>query len=134
MKNRFSLLLTALMLCFTLQLNAQNKNAKPFVIPELREWVGATGEFEITEATKVVYSKSQPQAGNAAQLFVFDYRKMTGTSLKFVEGKAGKGDILISIKNNKKLGNEGYKITIGNNVKIEATTERGAIWATRTLL
>ena len=134
MKNRFSLLLTALMLCFTLQLNAQNKNAKPFVIPELREWVGATGEFEITEATKVVYSKSQPQAANAAQLFVFDYRKMTGAELQLVAGKAGKGDILISIKNNKKLGNEGYKITIANDVKIEATTERGAIWATRTLL
>ena len=134
MKNRFSLLLTALLLCFTLQLNAQDKNAKPFVIPELREWVGATGEFEITEATKVVYSKSQPEAANVAQQFVFDYKIMTGTKLQLVTGKAGKGDIQISLKNNKKLGNEGYKITIGNNVKIEATTERGAIWATRTLL
>ena len=48
MKNRFTLLLTALMLCLSLQLNAQNKNAKPFVIPELREWTGSTGEFTIT--------------------------------------------------------------------------------------
>ena len=93
MKNRFTLLLTALMLCFTLQINAQNKNAKPFVIPELREWTGATGEFEITETTKVVYSKSQPGAANAAQLFVFDYRNMTGIALAPVAGKAGKGDI-----------------------------------------
>ena len=134
MKNRFTLLLTALLLCFTLQLNAQNKNAKPFVIPELREWVGATGEFEITEATRIVYSKSQTEAANVAHQFVFDYYKMTGIELKVVAGKAGKGDIQITIKKDKKLGNEGYRIAIANNIKIEATTTRGAIWATRTLL
>ena len=66
MKNRFTLLLTALLLCLTVQLNAQNKNEKPFVIPELREWTGATGEFEITGATKVVYSK--PQIADIAAL------------------------------------------------------------------
>ena len=134
MKNRFTLLLTALLLCFTLQLNAQNKNAKPFVIPELREWVGATGEFTITEATKVVYPKSQTEAANIAHQFVFDYYKMTGIELKVVAGKAGKGDIQITIKKDKKLGSEGYKIAIANNIKVEATTARGAIWATRTLL
>ena len=134
MKNRFTLLLTALLLCFTLQLNAQNKNAKPFVIPELREWVGATGEFTITETTKIAYSKSQPEAANIAHQLVFDYYKMTGIELKVVAGKAGKGDIQITIKKDKKLGNEGYRIAIANNIKIEATTTRGAIWATRTLL
>ena len=134
MKNRFTLLLTALMLCFTLQLNAQDKNAKPFVIPELREWVGATGEFTITGNTKVVYSKLQPEAANAAQQFVFDYHKMTGTELKTVAGKAGRGNIILFIEENEKLGNEGYTINIGDNVEISATTPRGAIWATRTLL
>ena len=134
MKNRFTLLLTALVLCFAMQLNAQNNNEKPFVIPELREWVGATGEFEITGATKVVYSKSQPQLADVAALLAEDYCKMTGTELQVVAGKAAKGDIFISLKNNKKLGNEGYKVTIANDVKIEATTARGAMWATRTLL
>ena len=127
-------MLTALILCFTLQLNAQNKNVKPFVIPELREWVGATGEFTITEATKVVYSKSQPQAAEVAKLFAEDYKKMTGVELQVVAGKAGKGDILISLKKNKKLGNEGYTMKIAEKVEISATTARGAMWATRTLL
>ena len=88
MRNRFALLLTALMLCITLQLNAQNKNEKPFVIPELREWTGATGEFEITKSTKVLYSADL--ADVAAQL-ACDYKKMTGTSLKTKKGNAGKG-------------------------------------------
>ena len=134
MRNRFFLLLTTLLLAFSVQVDAADKNKKPFVIPELREWVGATGEFTITEATKVVYLKSQPQAAEVAQLFAEDYKKMTGVELQVVAGKAGKGDILISLKKNKKLGSEGYKVTIANNVKIEATTARGAIWATRTLL
>ncbi len=134
MKKHLSLLLTAFLLCLTPQVNAQNKNAKPFVIPELREWVGATGEFTITEATKIVYPKSQPELASVAQLLVFDYFKVTGIQLEVTAGKASKGDIYISLKNNKKLGNEGYKLTIGDNVKIEATTKRGAIWATRTLM
>ena len=134
MRNRFLLLLATLLLAFSVQVDAADKNKKPFVIPELREWVGATGEFTITEASKVVYSKSQPQAAEVAQLFAEDYKKLTGVELQVVAGKAGKGDILISLKKNKKLGSEGYKVTIANNVKIEATTARGAIWATRTLL
>ena len=55
MRNRFFLLLTTLLLAFSVQVDAADKNKKPFVIPELREWVGATGEFTITEASKVVY-------------------------------------------------------------------------------
>ena len=48
---------------------AAEKNVKPFVIPELREWKGATGEFTITEATKVVYpAKQQELAGDVDSL------------------------------------------------------------------
>ena len=131
MKNRFTLLLTALMLCLTLQLNAQNKNEKPFVIPELREWTGATGEFTITKSTKVLYSADL--ADVAAQL-ACDYKKMTGTTLKTKKGNAGKESIILAIANNDKIGNEGYTINIGDNIEITATTPRGAMWATRTLL
>ena len=119
---------------FSAQLNAADKNEKPFVVPELREWKGAAGEFTITDATKIVYPKAQAEVAAVAELFAEDYKKMTGVELQVVAGKAGKGDIYISLKKNKKLGEEGYKVAIGNTVKVEATTTRGAIWATRTLL
>ena len=131
MKNRFTLLLTALMLCFTLQLNAQNKNAKPFVIPELREWTGTTGEFTITKSTKVLHDADL--AAVAAQ-FAYDYEKMTGTSLEAKSGNAGKGAIILTIAKNDNLGDEGYTINIDENIEVSATTPRGAMWATRTLL
>ena len=134
MKNRFLFLLTVLLLSMSAHVFAAEKNVKPFVIPELREWKGATGEFTITEATKIVYPVKQPELAEIAKLFAQDYKKMFGIELQVVEGKAAKGDIQLSLKDNKKIGNEGYTANIAANVKIDANTVRGAIWATRTLL
>ena len=134
MKNRILLLLAVF--CLTLSANtfAAEKNKKPFVIPELREWKGATGEFTITEATRVVYPAKQQELADVAKLFAEDYKKMFGVELQVAEGKAKKGDISITIGKNKKVGDEGYTASIANDVKINANTVRGAIWATRTLL
>ena len=134
MKNRVLLLLAALVLSFSVQAIAADKNKKPFVIPELREWKGATGEFAITGETKIVYPKKNEVLAAVAEQLANDYKKMTGVELQVVEGKASKGDIVLSIKKNKKLGNEGYTMNIGSKVEINATTGRGAMWATRTLL
>ena len=134
MKHRILLLLAALMLSFTVQAADTGKNKKPFVIPELREWKGATGEFAINGSTKIVYPGNNSEIAAVAQQLACDYKKMTGTSLKTKKGNTGKGDIIIAIKDDKQLGAEGYTISIGENVEVTATTPRGAMWATRTLL
>ena len=134
MKNKILLLLLILCSAISMQSNAAEKNPKPFVIPELREWTGATGEFTITKETRIVYSRKNAELAEIASLFAEDYKKMTGVELQVVEGNAKTGDIQIAIKRNKKIGDEGYKIDINNKVTIEANTSRGAIWATRTLL
>ena len=110
------------------------KNEKPFVIPELREWKGGTGTFAVTDGTRIVYPKNSPELAAVAAQFAADYKKMFGTELAVAEGAAKKGDIALAIKNDKKLGNEGYTIKIGNKVEIAATTATGAFWATRTIL
>ena len=134
MKNKFLFLLAAI--CFAIVANAStaDKNKKPFVIPELREWKGAIGEFQITKETNIVYTKNNAEMAEVAKLFASDFKKMTGIELNVVEGKPSNGDIVLTSKKNKKLGNEGYTINIGNKVEITATTSRGAMWATRTLL
>lgn len=135
MKNRVLLLLAVLM-CLSMSANvfAAEKNKKPFVIPELREWKGATGEFTITEKTKIVYPKKDAELEKVANLLARDYHKMFGVKLEVVEGKAAKGDIAIAVKKSKKLGEEGYTVEIDNKITINAGSNRGAIWATRTLL
>ena len=48
--------LLAILLCCMTSIIAQN--AKPFVIPELKEWKGSTGEFTLNENTRIVYPKT----------------------------------------------------------------------------
>ena len=134
MKNRILFLLAVICFAFVANVSAAEKNKKPFVIPELREWKGATGEFTITQETKIVYPKKNAALAEVAMQFASDYKKMTGVELQVIEGKSSKGDIVFSVKNNKKLGNEGYTISIANKVEIAAATPRAAMWATRTIL
>ena len=110
------------------------ENEKPFVIPELREWSGATGVFTITGDTKIVYPKNQAELAAVAEQLAADYKKMTGTTLQTLAGKPSNGDIALCIKRNKELNDEGYTINIDNKVEITSNTSRGAMWATRTLL
>ena len=134
MKNRILFLLAVICFTFAANVSAAEKNAKPFVIPELREWKGATGEFTITKETKIVYPKNNAEIAEVAKQFACDYKKMTGVELQVVEGKSSKGDIVFTVKKNKKLGNEGYTIKIANKIEIAAATARASMWATRTLL
>ena len=52
---------------------AAQKNEKPFVIPELREWKGGNGVFTIGDATRIVYPKNNPQLEQVAKQFAADY-------------------------------------------------------------
>ncbi|MBO7271306.1 MAG: family 20 glycosylhydrolase, partial [Bacteroidaceae bacterium] len=133
MKNKTLFIIAAMMLSFVAGINAAPKNVKPFVIPEIREWQGGEGMFNITGKTKIVSPKENEELAEVADMLACDYNKLTGTTLK--RGKeAGKGNIVLAITNDARLGAEGYTINIDENIEITATTKRGAIWATRTLL
>lgn len=135
MKQRLLFLAAAIMLLFALPAVADNtKNEKPFVIPELREWQGGKGTLTINAETKIVYKKGDAQMEKIARRFAADIKEMFGYEVEVAAGKASKGDISLAIKNNKKLGAEGYKIAIGNNVAVNAPTAQGVFWGTRTLL
>lgn len=133
MRKTLFLLLAAMGLLIALPTFAQ-KNEKPFVIPELREWKGGNGTLAIGDATRIVYPKNNPQLEQVAKQFAADYKAMFGKELATAEGSAKKGDISLAIKKDKKLGDEGYQIVIGNKVQITAPTATGAFWATRTIL
>ena len=135
MKQRLLFLAAAIMLLIVLPAVADNtKNEKPFVIPELREWQGGKGTLTINAETKIVYKKGDAQMEKIARRFAADIKDMFGYEVEVAAGKASKGDISLAIKNNKKLGAEGYKIAIGNNVAVTAPTAQGVFWGTRTLL
>ncbi len=105
-------------------------NPKPFVIPELKTWTGAEGQTALSGRIVVKSSKLNAVAKSLAA----DYEQLTGRKLTVATGAAKAGDIVLSVSKDKKLGNEGYTLRIGNTVEIAAATEQGAFWGTRTLL
>jgi len=125
-------ILTILMTCFLTSIIAQN--AKPFVIPELKEWKGGNGELTLNEQTRIVYPKNQPELQRIAQIVAEDCRELFGHTPVIAEGKGQKGDIILALKKDKKLGQEGYAININDRITLSAPEAVGVYWGTRTLL
>ena len=125
---KISTIITSLLVCIAVQA----ANAKPFVIPELQEWKGGDGLFVPAQGMKIVCNDATLQ--NVAEALARDWNTMFGTKPEVVSGKAGKGDISLSLKKDKKLGKEGYSIRIADGIKVCAPEAVGAYWATRTLL
>lgn len=117
-------------ICFCFGIYAQQQ--KPFVIPELKEWKGATGFFMPKQSVRIIYGA--PGLQKIARQFAADYKALFGVLPEIAEGKPCKGDFFFTIKRDKKLEKEGYDIVIGDYVKISANEPVGVYWATRTLL
>ena len=105
-------------------------NPKPFVVPELKTWSGAEGQTALSGRIVVKNAKLKTVAAALAA----DYKEMFGKELTIVNGATKGGDVVLSLKKDKALGDEGYTMNVGSAVEISAATERGAFWATRTLL
>lgn len=110
-------------------------NPKPFTVPEVREWKGGEGSFTPSAQTSRIVP-SGAEAERIARMFGQDYTTITGTDLPIAPGaKAGKGDISLKLKKDKKAGSEAYTIQVTpTGITVTAPTEQGLYWATRTLL
>ena len=104
------------------------QNEKPFVVPELREWMGADGFFVPSGAIVVKHKAMR----TVAEAFARDYEEMFGVRLQVKTGKAKAGDFVFDFQ--KDMAEEAYAIEISEVVKVFATQAKGAYWATRTLL
>lgn len=108
-------------------------NPKPFVVPEVREWKGADGTITLVPgSSRICYSS--PSLEGVARQMAQDYTTLTGQEIPVVKGKGGKGDVILTLKKDKKLGNEGYSIDITDRVAITAPGVEGARWGAMTLL
>ena len=117
-------------ICFCFGIYAQQQ--KPFVIPELKEWKGATGFFMPKQSVRIIYGA--PGLQKIARQFAADYKALFGVLPEIAEGKPCKGDFFFTMKRDKKLEKEGSDIVIGDYVKVSANEPVGVYWATRTLL
>ncbi|MFK2929880.1 family 20 glycosylhydrolase [Dyella agri] len=111
-------------------------NAKPFVIPALKEWYGGEGDFRLRASSRIVIGAGhRPELLKLAKVLQQDLRELTGRTLSIVDHAGGPGDIRLSLKQpDASIGAEGYYLAIGKDVTVSATAYQGAFWGTRTLL
>ncbi|WP_461809980.1 discoidin domain-containing protein [Faecalimonas sp.] len=109
-------------------------NKAPKVLPELREWKGATGTFAPTAQSRIVIQNNTLK--DMADAFAKDYKEITGKDISVLIGEAKAGDFYFALTTDKTKGlqKEGYLMSITDKVAVEAETTTGAFWATRTIL
>ncbi|MEG1728266.1 MAG: family 20 glycosylhydrolase [Bacteroidaceae bacterium] len=125
--------------CISGNVMAQSSKSSevPFVIPTLTQWQNSgEGTFSPVKGTSVCYSGGA-EMKKVADQFAQAYSLWLGIdhSLTVQAGKAKGPAILFVLVKNKKLGNEGYQLTVSKKgVRIEAQTAKAAFWASQTLL
>lgn len=117
--------------------SAAGDNEAPAVLPELQEWKGRTGNFTLTDSSKIVYADDDLKS--AADEMAADYEDLTGKTITVVKGTsedATAGDFFFAKTENTSLGlmKEGYLMDISDKIVVTSETQTGAYWATRTIL
>lgn len=112
-------------------------NAKPKVVPELAEWVGTEGSFTISDDSRIVINPAyKDDLAYLAKTFKADYQAQTGKEIEVVYANTpGAHDFYFTLgSSDTVLKEEGYLMTVGDSVKVEAVDKTGAFWATQSIL
>lgn len=122
---------------------ARGANEKPAVVPALQEWMGAQGKFSPTNASRIVIRKADAGKGSPSlrqrmEVFASDYQDVTGNKIAVIESDTAEaGDFFVTLDPTTgvgELGKEGYRLSVTDQVVINAAEPIGAFWATRTIL
>ncbi len=135
MKNKISGVVILFALSLVVKpLCAVAQNAKPFVIPEIREWKGADGMMSLGTPVSVVTGEGTE---DVAKAFADDLGVLCGIKAAVVtKAKPQSGDLVFRIvaDKKKKQNPEAYTISITDKVVVSSTSATGLYWGTRTLL
>ena len=115
----------------------EGDNAAPDILPELREWKGSTGNFTVSDSSRIIYADEGLQA--AAEEMAADYKDLTGKDITVMQGTSDDvqaGDFYFALTDDTSMGlmEEGYLMDVEDAITVTAETQTGAYWATRTIL
>ncbi|MFI9063272.1 family 20 glycosylhydrolase [Streptomyces sp. NPDC053429] len=108
--------------------------AAPQTVPALRQWTAGTGAYTFTGTTSIAVDPAHTaQLADEAATFAEDLRALTGRSVSVVTGSAAPGDIGLTL-GDPALPAEGYRMTVGTSLTVQAATDTGAFNGTRSIL
>lgn len=113
-----------------------DRNPEPRVIPSLREWLGATGEYRLTDSSRIVIrAEDEAALRRTADILQQDLLELTKLSLPVTVGAPQAGDLYLALDAAQAgLGKEGYALNIGEYASIASPAQTGVMFGTRTVL
>ncbi|MGW2845613.1 family 20 glycosylhydrolase [Streptomyces sp. NPDC001108] len=109
--------------------------APPEVLPSLRQWQPAEGEFTLTGRTRIVLAGVR-DGRTTADARRFAGELATGRAPVTRGAAARGGDVVLrqdpSLKSS--LGTEGYRLDVGDRITVTAATSTGVFYGSRTVL
>ena len=112
-----------------------DRDVRTWVVPALRDWQAAAGEFRITTSTRIVVPRGNAGLRLVAQALARQLGWTSDLSLPVVEGKAAAGDIVLALTPpTAQGGREGYTLTVGTAVRVAAASEAGVRHGTQSLV
>jgi len=136
----FRLLVAAVCAAGTLALPAVSAGpaaaatAQPQTVPALRQWTGGSGTYTFAATTRIVVDPAYgTQLADEAATFAEDLGALEGRAVQVVTGTPASGDIALTLGDGS-LPAEGYRMTVGPSITVQAGTDTGAFYGTRTVL
>jgi hexosaminidase len=111
--------------------------AQPWTIPALQEWTDAAGSYTFGAGTRIVLeTSSASQLATTASTFRGELAVLTGVTVPVVTGASPQaGDISLALgAADSTIGEEGYLLTIADRITINARTDAGVFYGTRSVL
>src|SRR4051794_13479915 len=101
-------------------------NPRPSIVPTIAGWKGGDGTFRLKPGARVVTRDAElrPEAKTLAR----------DLKLRTAGGRPRPGDIVLRGSKASGLGDEGYRMVIGDTVRIGAPTAAGVFYGGRTLI
>ncbi|MEV4559321.1 discoidin domain-containing protein [Kitasatospora sp. NPDC049285] len=118
---------------------ARAATSAPQTIPALQQWTAGSTPYSFGTATRIVVDSAYAsQLATDSALFADDIQQLTGVSVPKVTaaaGSVGPGDILLTLgASDPGLGTEGYTLSVGSSITVQAKADAGVFYGTRTLL
>ena len=113
---------------------AGRSGSKPFVIPELKSWDAGTGAFIPEESFRIAVPSGDAELLRVAGILASDWETLSGYRPEVISEKGGKGDIILTIKNDNNLkklsggSDECYSLDISDRVRLSGPTVKGVFW------
>ena len=114
----------------------EDLNMEPSVIPSLREWLGRTGDFVLTNRSKIIVNPLDRESlQQTAITLQNDLSEIGGFHLDIEFGHPQAGDLYLSLDESiASLGQEGYILDIDDYVSLKSAAATGAFYGTRSVL